>query len=145
VNVKKEGFDKSATLLIAAEIAEMNRKLSARKRKYILIGPGRWGSTDRWLGIPVKWPDISGVAASVECAFGDMSPDPSQGSHFFHNITTLGINYLTVESKGPSIIDWEWLSVQKIMEQTENVCHVEPEIPLTMKVDGRRAQGIIIN
>ena len=94
--VRPERFDPSRTVDIAREIGHLNRKLEAQSRPYLLIGPGRWGSADHWLGIPVQWSDISGVRAIIEIRSEQLRADPSQGSHFFQNITSLGIPYLTV-------------------------------------------------
>ena len=94
--VKPDIFDAGQTPQIAREIGELNTVLLQEKRKYLLIGPGRWGSADRWLGIPVSWAEISGVGAMIETASAELRAEPSQGSHFFHNISTLGINYVTV-------------------------------------------------
>ena len=89
---------------------QFNEKLVAEKRPYLLIGVGRWGSLDPWLGIPVKWDQISGAKVIVEAGFKDMEVDPSQGSHFFHNITSFRISYFTVNSTTQDgFVDWEWL------------------------------------
>ena len=85
---------------LVREIGELNAGLLQQGRKYVLIGPGRWGSADRWLGIPVSWAEICGVGAMVETASPELKAEPSQGSHFFHNISTLGINYVTVSDNG---------------------------------------------
>ncbi len=109
VFVKPDDFDSSKTLEMVAEIGRMNAMLEKEGCKYLLIGPGRWGSSDRWLGIPVSWNEISGVDAMVETTIQGLNADPSQGSHFFHNITSLGIGYLTIRPEQKGIIDWDWL------------------------------------
>ena len=96
VYVKPDAFDPGHTPKIAQEIGKMNAELVRNGRRFLLVGPGRWGSADRWLGIPVSWSDISSVGAIVETAHVNLKADPSQGSHFFHNITTLGINYINI-------------------------------------------------
>jgi hypothetical protein len=110
--VKPDDFDSGQTRQIAREIGELNSGLMKASRKYLLIGPGRWGSADRWLGIPVSWAEICGVGAMVEIASSQLRADPSQGSHFFHNITTLGITYATVSEDDSDFINWDWLKAQ---------------------------------
>ncbi len=141
--VKRTGFDPARTVDVAREIGRYNSRLVAEARPFILIGPGRWGSADRWLGIPVTWNDISGVAALVEWASADLKAEPSQGSHFFHNVTTLGISYLTVAG-GEDFIRWEALESLPVLEEREFVAHVRLENPLTLKVDGRTSRGVIL-
>ncbi len=116
--VNPDTFDPARTVEIAAEIGRMNRQLVQQKRKYLLIGPGRWGSADRWLGIPVTWHDIYGVGAMVETMIENFKADPSQGSHFFHNITSLGISYLNITNNDSDFIDWKWL--QSLTHSGEN-------------------------
>jgi len=115
IYVKPDDFDPARTQQIAREIGELNSKLMSESRKYLLIGPGRWGSADRWLGIPVSWAEICGVAAMVEMSSSQLKADPSQGSHFFHNITTLGITYATVSEGESDFINWDWLKVQPVV------------------------------
>ncbi len=143
VYVKPDAFDPAQTVAIAQEIGAINAHLESQQRKYLLIGPGRWGSSDRWLGIPVAWQDIAGVGAIVESSSDKLKAEPSQGSHFFHNITTLGINYITVRENGTDFIQWDW--VQKLPTQTEKpfVRHVRLPAPMTLKVDGRQSRGVI--
>ena len=141
--VKPDAFDPAATVQIAKEISRLNARLTNEERPYLLIGPGRWGSADRWLGIPVEWADISGVGAIVEAASPILRAEPSQGSHFFHNVTTLGINYLTVSDVGEDFIDWEWLKKLPREHETQYVAHVRLEKAFTLKVDGRRSQGMM--
>jgi hypothetical protein len=141
--VKPEVFEPSKTREIAQEISKMNAKLAQENRKYLLIGPGRWGSADRFLGIPVNWRDIHGVGAIVEAGSENLTCEPSQGSHFFHNITTLGINYLTVTDQRHGYLDWDWLTKQHVHDQTEHVAHVRVEQPMMLKVDGRSSTGVL--
>jgi len=142
--VDPELFDVTRTLEIAAEVGRLNRHLAAVNRRYLLIGPGRWGSADRWLGIPVKWTDISAVKAVVETATEALKADPSQGSHFFHNITSLDISYLTASGNGRDFIDWNWLKAQPAQAATAHIRHVQLSRPLTIKIDGKRSEGVII-
>jgi hypothetical protein len=118
VFVNPETFDPACTVDIATEIGQINKQLALLNRKYLLIGPGRWGSADRWLGIPVSWHDISGVGAMIETTTENFKADPSQGSHFFHNITSLGISYLTTSENGDDFIDWKWLQSLPTENQT---------------------------
>ncbi len=142
--VKPQAFDPAKTREIAQEISILNAELAQENRNYLLIGPGRWGSADRFLGIPVNWRDIHGVGAIVETGSDKLKAEPSQGSHFFHNITTLGINYITVTEKRHGHLDWDWLTKQHIHDQTEHVAHVRLNQPLMLKVDGRSSTGVLL-
>ncbi len=142
--VKPESFDVSKTVQIAAEISRINARLVKEGRSYLLIGPGRWGTSDRWLGIPVRWADISGVGAIVEAAYGDFKVEPSQGSHFFHNITTQGIGYVNISGKSDETIDWAWLRSLPVVEEGQFVVNARMERPLTMKVDGRTHECVLL-
>ena len=108
------------------------------------LRPGRWGSADRWLGIPVKWADISAVKAVVETAIEGLKADPSQGSHFFHNITSLDISYLTTSGNGTDFVDWNWLKAQPAETTTAHLRHLKLTRPLTIKIDGKKSEGVII-
>ncbi len=144
VFVKPECFDPAKSVNIAREIAKINAEMVKAGRKYLLVGPGRWGSADRWLGIPVSWADISGVGAMIETESDKLVVEPSQGSHFFHNITTLGINYITVSRATKGSVDWQWLSVLPRVSESTFVAHIRLENPLTLKVDGRRSRCVIL-
>ncbi|MFH1137224.1 MAG: PEP/pyruvate-binding domain-containing protein [Pseudomonadota bacterium] len=141
--VKPDVLDPAKTVEIAREIGRLNVELVRKNRPYLLIGPGRWGSADRWLGIPVEWTDISGVAAVVETTSEELKAEPSQGSHFFHNVTTLGINYLSVREEGHDFLDWDWLTSLPITRETSFMAHVGLEKPIHLKVDGRKAEGVM--
>ncbi len=144
VYVKPESFDPARTIEIARQIGEINASLVNAGRKYILIGPGRWGSADRWLGIPVSWADIYGVGAIVETVHPLIHAEPSHGSHFFHNITALGIPYLNVNDVEGNHMDWPWLMrLSKVNEKTDVVhgAHLQSVI---LKVDGRKGLGVIM-
>jgi hypothetical protein len=144
VFVKPDAFDPAKTMEIAREIARINASLVKEDQKYLLIGPGRWGSADRWLGIPVAWADISGVGAIVETESDKLVAEPSQGSHFFHNITTLGINYITVSAAAGDRLDWNWLTALPRVDDATFIAHARLEGPVTLKVDGRRSQCVIV-
>ncbi len=146
VYVRPERFDVAATREIAREIGTMNRQLQRDDASFLLIGPGRWGSADSWLGIPVQWGDIAGAAAIVEIQGLGVEAEPSQGSHFFHNITSLGIPYLMVRDKGSDgpAIDWDRLAACPSVRETDHVRHVRLETPLLLKVDGRKAEAVVL-
>ncbi len=143
VFVKPEVFSAESTQQIAQEIRRINARLLEGKRPYLLIGPGRWGSADPWLGIPVSWKDISGVCAIVELRYEKRRADPSQGSHFFLNITSLGIHYLTVTEGSEDYLDWDWLYSQPVLEETTFLRHVNTHIPLAVKIDRSKSECII--
>jgi hypothetical protein len=154
VYVHPDDFDPSKTQAIAAEIGAVNRKLEREGRLFLLIGQGRWGSADPWLGIPVQWSNISGVGAIIELRGGSLRVDPSQGSHFFQNITSLGIPYLTVteEEQGKAALsreaeffDWNWLIAQPHPEQYRFVRHVRLASPLLLKCDGKKTESCILS
>ncbi len=144
VYVKPDVFDPGRTPEVAQEIGKMNAELMRNGHQFLLVGPGRWGSADRWLGIPVSWSDISGVGAMVETSHANLKADPSQGSHFFHNITTLGINYINVlESKG-DFFNWEWLTALPIHSELNFIAHVNLDHFMEIKVDGRESRCVMI-
>ena len=142
--VNPDTFDPAHTIEIAAEIGNVNKEITLHNRKYLLIGPGRWGSADRWLGIPVRWTHISGVAAIVETTIESLKADPSQGSHFFHNITSLGISYLTTSEGGEDFIDWQWLQSLPVKKETTHLKHIILTKPLAIKIDGKQSRAVII-
>ena len=107
----------------------------------MLIGPGRWGSSDPWLGIPVIWSDIAGVKAIVETPYKERPIDPSQGSHFFHDMIASQVVYLITKQKED--IDWEFIKKQKIVEDKEFIKHVKTKKPIKVIVDGKEGKGIV--
>ncbi len=141
--VKPEAFEPAQTREIAGQIGRMNALLTREKRQYVLIGPGRWGSADRWLGIPVNWADICSATVIVETAHEKLNAEPSQGSHFFHNIISLGINYFTVGAGADDRIDWEWLASLPAKNETDYLAWISLDHPLTIKVDGRSSRGVL--
>ncbi len=144
VFVKPDTFDPASTRTIAAQTARLNTAMERQQRNYLLIGPGRWGSADPWLGIPVRWADISQVGAIVETFSEKINAEPSQGAHFFHNLAALGISYLGVTPRAPDTLNWSWLLAQPKINETDYMAHVCLSTPVQVKVDGRTAQGIII-
>jgi len=141
--VDPERFEAAATPQIALEIEELNRGLVEQGRSCLLIGFGRWGSSDPWLGIPVRWDQISAARAVVEASLPGMSPEPSQGSHFFHNLSSFGVLYLTVPSSDPRGVDWAHLRAQPEVRATARVRHVRCATPLEAVVDGRSRRGVV--
>ncbi len=143
VYLKPEAFDAHQTRVIAAELEALNRELTAEERPYLLIGFGRWGTSDPWLGIPVQWGQISGARVIVESSLPTIQADPSQGSHFFHNVTGFRVLYFHVKHTGPYPIDWDWLNGCPAIAETRFVRHIRLDLPLYVAVDGRTGRGII--
>ena len=130
---------------IAAEIEPFNRRLVEAKKPYLLIGFGRWGTTDPPAGIPVDFGQISGAKVIVEAALPNLNIIMSQGSHFFHNVTSFKIFYFSIPHGSEYRIDWEWLMKQRTVSETHFVRHVELDAPLLAKVDGRSGRGVIMH
>jgi hypothetical protein len=134
---------------IAGEVGALNRKLGEAGRCFLLIGPGRWGTADPWLGIPVQWSQISNVRAIVEASPRGYDVEPSQGTHFFQNIVSLRVGYLTLPpgadkpADDTEFLDWEWLDSRPAENETEFLRHVSLDQPLTIVLDGREGQGTI--
>jgi hypothetical protein len=144
VYVRPQAFDRSHTAKMAEEIGAFNARLERAKRGYVLIGPGRWGSADSWLGIPVKWAQISAARCIVETGLEEIHVDPSQGSHFFQNIVSFGIGYLTVDNRvAGDLVDMSWLDGQWAETETQYVRHVALEKPLRISLNGRTSLGVI--
>lgn len=145
VYVKSELFDATNNPRIAEEIVKINEKLLSEDRNYILVGPGRWGSSDPWLGIPVKWAHISGARVIVECGLQNYQVDPSQGTHFFQNLTSLGTGYFTINPfRGDGSFDEDYLNSLPAEEETEFVRLVHREKPFVIKMDGRKSIGVVM-
>ncbi|MBC8213878.1 MAG: hypothetical protein ISR90_02570 [Candidatus Marinimicrobia bacterium] len=142
--VKPEVFDESNTQKIADQISVFNQMLGL-DNQYILVGPGRWGTADPWLGIPVLWKQISSAKVIVEIGLEDFNIDPSFGSHFFQNVTSLRIGYFTINRKNPDdFLDWDWLKEQPVEQETEFLKHIRLDYPLQVKIDGQTGNGVII-
>lgn len=145
IYVKTEAFNSSNTQLIAYEIEKINRQFTGDEKGYILVGPGRWGSSDPWLGIPVKWPHISNARVIVECGLENYRVDPSQGTHFFQNLTSFGVGYFTINPfKGDGWFDETYLNACPAVEETEYLRHVHFDKPVVIKMDGKRSQGLVL-
>jgi CheY-like chemotaxis protein len=145
VYVKTEAFNSANNERIAREIEHINRQFTEGERGYILIGPGRWGSSDPWLGIPVKWPHISHARVIVESGLENYRIDPSQGTHFFQNLTSFGVGYFTINPfKNDGWYDETFLNAQPAEQETEYIRHVRFTTPLIIKMDGRKSRGVVL-
>ncbi len=137
-------FERGRSLETAQEVARLNEQLLRRGTPYLLVGVGRWGSRDPWLGIPVAWEQISGARAIVEAGLPGIKVEPSQGSHFFQNLVSFDVGYFTVDSDGENgFVDWEWLSGQPAVSEAGAVRHLAFPEPLLVKVNGRQHEGVI--
>lgn len=145
VTVDIEKIDRSQTRLIANEVSYFNQKLLSEGKEYLLIGVGRWGTFDPWLGIPVAWAQISGAKVIVEAAFKDFIVTPSQGSHFFQNLTSFMVGYFTLDNHdAESRIDWDWIQSQPAEEEKQFVKHIKLKNPLSVKINARNKIGVIL-
>ncbi len=145
VYVKPESFDPSKTQEIVKKINIINDKFLLEDKNYVLIGPGRWGSSDPWLGIPVKWPQISAARLIVESGLENYRIDPSQGTHFFQNLTSFRVGYFTVNPFiNDGCFDTNYLSKQEVVYEDEIIRHVRFENPLQIKIDGRKNIGVVM-
>jgi len=145
VYVRRATFDRAKSVEIAAEIGTVNNRLRDAGRPYLLIGPGRWGSADPWLGIPVRWAQISRARCIVETELPDIKVEPSQGTHFFQNITSFGVNYFTVGGSGPgSFLDADWLGEQTPAFETEHVRHLTFDEPLEIAANSKTGHGVVL-
>lgn len=145
VYVPPATFDRAKTVEIAEQVGALNARLKKDGRRYLLIGPGRWGTHERWLGIPTGWDKISGAALIAEVALDDFAVDPSFGTHFFHNLTSFRIGYFTInQPAGNGTIDWSWFDRQKVIHETGLVKHIRTKKPLEILIDGRVGKGAIL-
>lgn len=145
VVVGRDTFDRARSHEAARDVAKMNARLLDEGRDYLLIGPGRWGSLDPHLGIPVRWEQICGVRAIVEAAFRDLATDPSQGSHFFQNLTAFQVGYFSVSHRvRDSFVDWDWLAAQPAADETALVRYIRLEEGVTVQMNGRERKGVIV-
>lgn len=145
IMVDIEKFQRAGSREVAQEVGNFNARLEKMKAPYLLIGMGRWGSADPWLGIPVNWEDISGVRVIVETGFQDMKVVPSQGTHFFQNITSLMIGYFTINpDSGDGFLDWEWLRSVPALEESKHCRLIELDEPIFIKMNGYKNMGVIL-
>ena len=144
VVVDFQRFERARSQEVAQGVTYFNAKLSEKGTPYLLIGVGRWGSNDRWLGIPVAWDQISGARVIVEAGFRDFRVTPSQGSHFFQNLTAFQIGYFTVNpDAGEGFVDWQWLSSQPAVEEQGCVRHLHFAAPIPVIMNGKTSRGMI--
>lgn len=145
VYVKTDGYNAGNNPLIAEEISRINAKFLDRGEHYVLVGPGRWGSSDSWLGIPVKWPNISAARIIVEAGLTNYRVDPSQGTHFFQNLTSFGVGYFTINDfNGDGVYNRAALDALPAVEETAHVRHVRFPQALAIKVDGKKKLGYVL-
>ncbi len=138
-------FDRAKSQEIATEVSRFNAELAAEGLPYILIGLGRWGSADPWLGIPVTWEQISGARVIVESGLKDIKVTPSQGSHFFQNLTSFRVGYFTVNPEtGEGALDWDWLEAQPSRHEAAYVRRLSFSEPLVVKINGKQQRGVIL-
>ncbi len=143
IYVKEEAFDKTMTNIMVPEINALNKKMKKEGKQYILIGPGRWGTRDRFLGIPVTWPQISEAKVIVETDLDGFPLDASYGSHFFHNLTNLNIAYFSVVKNDESYINYDLFENAEIIEETTYFKHIKFKKPLSIKMDGKQRMAVI--
>ena len=144
VYVKTKGYSASNNPRIADEVERINRGFLDEGKSYILVGPGRWGSNDSWLGIPVKWPHISAAKLIVEAGLKDYRVEPSQGTHFFQNLTSFGVGYFIVNDYiGDGIYNIDYLNSMPAVQETDFIRHVRLEKPVTIKIDGMKKEGVV--
>ena len=145
IYVKTGAFCSSNNQSIAYDIEKMNRQFTGEEKNYVLVGPGRWGSSDSWLGIPVKWPHISNARVIVECGLENYRVDPSQGTHFFQNLTSFGVGYFTINPfKGDGWFDEGYLNSLPAVEETEYLRHVRFDKPVVIMMDGKKSLGVVL-
>jgi len=144
IYIDTEAFDKSKTVEMAKEIEQLNAQMAEENKKYVLIGPGRWGTRDPWIGIPVNWPQISKACVIVETSFHGYPLDASSGSHFFHNVTTMNVGYFSVQPElSHGYIKYVLLDKQEHKQRTRFFKHVAFKKPLVIKMDGRKRIAVI--
>lgn len=144
IYVKTEGYSASNNQLIAYDIEKLNKRFLDEGKHYILIGPGRWGSSDTWLGIPVKWPNISAARVIVEAGLTNYRVDPSQGTHFFQNLTSFGVGYFTINAyMNDGLYNQELLNSMPAVEETKYLRWVHFDKPLAVKMNGKKKIGVV--
>ena len=145
IYVKTEGYSAGNNQLIAYDIEKLNKQFLEEDKHYVLVGPGRWGSSDSWLGIPVRWPHISAARVIVEAGLTDYRVDPSQGTHFFQNLTSFGVGYFTINDyMNDGLYNQEFLNAQPAVTETKYLRWVRFEKPIIVKMDGRKKKGVVM-
>jgi hypothetical protein len=143
IYVRRDRFTARQSRRVAAEVAQLNLSAVGAGTPYVLVGFGRWGTADPWLGIPVTWPQVAGARVIVEATLPGFSVELSQGSHFFHNISSAGVGYFSIGADRGRI-DWSWIEALPVLEEGEFVRHVRAEAALRARIDGRTGRGVII-
>lgn len=145
IYVKTDGYTAQDNPDIATEITQMNDRMLASGHGYVLIGPGRWGSSDPWLGVPIKWPSISAARIIVEQGLKGYNPDPSQGTHFFQNLTSMGVGYFYINTySGDGVLRTDLLDAMPAVEESTHLRHVSFNTPLKIMMDGMKQEGVVI-
>ena len=144
IYVEPDKFNNLFTSEMAVEIDMMNEKMLQQNRRYVLLGPGRWGTRDRFIGIPVVWPQISNAKIIVEVSLPEFHVDASLGSHFFHNVTSMNVGYFSIDhGSNDGTINWEKLNNQEVVESGKFFRHIRFEKPLLIRMDGRKGMAVI--
>ncbi|MGD2033619.1 MAG: phosphoenolpyruvate synthase, partial [Bacteroidales bacterium] len=144
IYVRMDNFNKEDNLKIASALEQWNKNLLKENRNYVLIGPGRWGSSDAWLGIPVKWAQISSARVIVEVGLESYKVDPSQGTHFFHNLTSFGVGYFTINDQtGDGWIHTSYLDSLPAENENSFLRHIRFSKPMRIEIDGKKTKGIV--
>jgi len=144
IYIKPEAFDASKSQEIGRRLEFINERFLAEKKNYVLVGPGRWGSADPWLGIPVRWPQISAARLIVESGLENYRIDPSQGTHFFQNLTSFNVGYFTINPYlKDGFYDLEYLSGQNAFYEDEYIRHIRFENPMRIEIDGKKNIGVV--
>ncbi|MBT8072926.1 MAG: histidine kinase, partial [Xanthomonadales bacterium] len=143
--VKPDNFERANMVHMADHVGKYNQQFKDQDSSFILVGPGRWGTSDRWLGIPTKWNQISAARVIIEVDYGDFVVEPSFGTHFFQNLITFEIGYLTINSSSRyNFLDWDWLNSIEAVSETEYLKHVRLDRPLGVQIDGRTGKAVIL-
>ena len=144
IYLRRENFDPSKTQIMADEVTRLNAQMRTEGRGYLLAGFGRWGSSNPWLGVPIRWSDISEVKVIVECGLDNFRIEPSQGTHFFQNMTSFGVGYMTVNPyAGDGKLDFERLDAMPALYESDYIRHVQFEKPMDICIDGVKNKGIV--
>jgi len=145
VVVDFQRFERARSREAAAEVGRLNGLLLAARTPYALVGVGRWGSRDPWLGIPVTWDQVSGARVIVEAGLRDLKVTPSQGTHFFQNLTSFNVGYFTVNPEsGDGTVDWEWLEARPPLSSSGHVRHIRLDAPILVLMNGKKNEGVIL-
>ncbi len=143
--VDAQGFERGRSRETASALGRLNAHLLSEGAPYLLVGVGRWGSADPWLGIPVTWDQISGARVIVEAGFHDFRVTPSQDTHFFQNLTSFNVGYFTVNpDAGEGTLDWDWLRAQPALSETPSARRVRLDRPLLVLMNGHKGEGVIL-